>query len=91
MKNLTKKVVVLNHLSCPYIHQAILFLNENESISEDRIVLEAEQIVNEYLQKSCAPARRKASSFFTRKPRLASIAVFALSALVLFALCFFGK
>lgn len=49
MKDLTKKVVILKNLSSPYVHQAIIVLRDYNPKLETKAVLEAERIVNAYL------------------------------------------
>ena len=51
MKNSTKQVVVLDNLSSPHIVQAILFLKDENTIREDKIILEAEKIVAQYFKQ----------------------------------------
>ncbi len=49
MKDLTKKVVILKNLSSPYVHQAIIVMRDYNPKLETKAVLEAERIVNAYL------------------------------------------
>ncbi len=51
MKNLSKNAVILDNLSSPYIHQAIIILKDNSHISNEKIILEAEKIVSSYFNK----------------------------------------
>lgn len=50
MKNDKKQAVILNNLSSPYIHQAIIILNDCEPIPEDKVIEDAERIVSAYLK-----------------------------------------
>lgn len=50
MKNSTKKAVILNNFSSPYIYQAIVILNENGILNESRALRDAEKIVSDYLK-----------------------------------------
>ena len=52
MKNTTKKVVILDNITSPYIHQAIIVLNDYNPSMESKIITDAEKIVNEYLSKT---------------------------------------
>lgn len=52
MKNTTKKVVILDNITSPYIQQAIIVLKDYVSVSETKIISDAEKIVNEYLEKN---------------------------------------
>ena len=51
MKNSTKKALILNNITSPYIYQAILILNENGIKNESKALADAEKIVSEYLAK----------------------------------------
>lgn len=51
MKNLSKNAVILDNLSSPYIHQAIIILKDNSHIPNEKIILEAEKIVSSYFNK----------------------------------------
>ena len=52
MKNLSKQVVILDNLSSPYIHQAIIILNNYSPEKHEKIIVEAEKIVSEYFNKT---------------------------------------
>ena len=52
MKNSTHKVVILENVSSPYIHQAIIVLNDMASGRESKAVNDAEKIVDDYLRRS---------------------------------------
>lgn len=49
MKNLTKKVVILENLASPYVHQAIIVMRDYNPKLDTKAVAEAERIVNAYL------------------------------------------
>ncbi|MEE1351956.1 MAG: hypothetical protein UHM23_07905 [Clostridia bacterium] len=49
MKDLTKKVVILENLASPYVHQAILVMRDYNPKLESKAVIEAERIVSAYL------------------------------------------
>lgn len=49
MKDLTKKVVILENLASPYVHQAIIVMRDYNPKLETKAVLEAERIVTAYL------------------------------------------
>ena len=51
MKNKTKKVVILENLSSPYVHQAIIVLKDFSPINENKAISDAERIVNDYLKR----------------------------------------
>jgi len=52
VKNTTKKVVILENITSPYIHQAIIVLNDYNPSKESKIITDAEKIVNDYLEKN---------------------------------------
>ena len=49
MNNSTKKAVILKNPSSPYIYQAIIILNENGILNENKALLDAEKIVSDYI------------------------------------------
>lgn len=69
MKDITKKVVILENLASPYVHQAIIVMRDYNPKLETKAVIEAERIVNAYLdnmklkngQDAKRPARKKTS------------------------------
>ena len=46
MKDITKKVVILENLASPYVHQAIIVMRDYNPKLETKAVTEAERIVN---------------------------------------------
>lgn len=63
MKDLTKKVVILENLASPYVHQAIIVMRDYNPKLESRAVLEAERIVSAYLDNmKLKNGRRKKTS-----------------------------
>lgn len=50
MKNNTKQVIILNKFSSPDIQQAIIILKNNACENETKIILEAENVINQYLE-----------------------------------------
>lgn len=52
MKNLSKQVVILDNLSSPYIHQAIIILKKYTPQQHEKIIEEAENVVLEYFNKN---------------------------------------
>lgn len=64
MKELTKKVVILNNFSSPYVSQAIVVLKDYNPRLEGKAIEDAEMIVSKYIDKinggqSVKTARRK--------------------------------
>ena len=64
MKDILKKVVILDNLSSPYVHQAIIVMRDYNPKLESKAVIEAERIVNAYLDnmklKSGQPSKKTA-------------------------------
>lgn len=52
MKNFTRKVVILENLTSPYIHQAIIVLNDYSPANETKVIKDAEKVVSQYLIKN---------------------------------------
>lgn len=60
MKELTKKVIILNNFSSPYVSQAIVVLKDYNPKLENKAIADAEAIVGRYIeriQKSGQPVR----------------------------------
>lgn len=51
MRDITKKVVILENLSSPYVREAIIVLKDRTLPSEKSVMEEAERIVNNYLER----------------------------------------
>lgn len=64
MKNLKKKVMILNNFTSPYISEAILILKDYDPQFDTKAILEAEKIVNDYLQKNNGQSQTTARSGF---------------------------
>lgn len=52
MRDITKKVVILDKLSSPYVREAIIVLKDCAVPSEKSVIAEAERIVNNYFEKN---------------------------------------
>ncbi|MDD6483810.1 MAG: hypothetical protein PUF72_04440 [Clostridiales bacterium] len=59
MRDLTKKVVVLNNFTSPYIAEALIVLKDYDPRLEGKILEEAERVVSEYIEKNHARAKRE--------------------------------
>lgn len=60
MKELTKKVVILNNFSSPYVSQAIIVLKDYNPKLDSKAIADAEMIVSKYIermQKNGQPAK----------------------------------
>ncbi len=87
MKDLTKKVVILENLASPYVHQAIIVMRDYNPKLESRAVLEAERIVSAYLDNmKLKNGQRKKSSVRKIRPLFVHFIVAILSALATFIL-----
>ena len=51
MKELTKKVVILNNFTSPYVSQAIIVLKDYNPKLEGKAVADAEMIVSRYIER----------------------------------------
>lgn len=83
MKELTKKVVILNNFSSPYISQAIIVLKDYNPRLEGRAIADAEMIVSRYIErmtKNGQPAKA------VRKGKFLKVFLFAAIAAV-FGIC----
>ena len=87
MKDLTKKVVILENLASPYVHQAILVMRDYNPKLEAKAVIEAERIVSAYLDnmklKNGQSAKR---SVRNRHPHFLYLAVSVVSVLFTIAI-----
>lgn len=59
MKDTTKKVIILDNFSSPYISQAIIVLKEYNPNLEGHIIDEAEKIVADYINENYTKVRKK--------------------------------
>lgn len=73
MKELTKKVVILNNFSSPYVSQAIIVLKDYNPQLEGRVIAEAEQIVNRYIAR--IPKNGQPEKAVRKKGKIFKIAV----------------
>lgn len=51
MKNITKKVVILNNFVSPYVCEAIIILKDYDPRFESKAIMDAEKIVADYIEK----------------------------------------
>lgn len=51
MKELTKKVVILNNFSSPYVSEAIVVLKDYNPKLEGKAIADAEMIVSRYIER----------------------------------------
>lgn len=67
MKDITKKVVILNNFVSPYVSEAIIILRDYDPRLEGKAIADAERIVSDYIEKinrqTVKPSARKKSKF----------------------------
>ncbi|MGN0150310.1 MAG: hypothetical protein ACI4C7_08700 [Clostridia bacterium] len=51
MRNITKRVVILNNFSSPYVCEAIVILKDYDPRFESKAIRDAERVVTEYIEK----------------------------------------
>lgn len=51
MKDITKKVVILNNFVSPYVSEAIIILRDYDPRLEGKAIADAERIVSDYIEK----------------------------------------
>lgn len=69
MKNSTRKVVILENITSPYIQQAIIVLKDYNPLFENKALFDAEKVVNDYLQKNGYISAAPTKKYTTRKER----------------------
>lgn len=86
MKDITKKVVILENLASPYVHQAIIVMRDYNPKLETKAVVEAERIVNAYLDNMKLKNRQGANRLARKRhPFVLCLAISVISALVTIA------
>lgn len=78
MKDITKKVVILENLASPYVRQAIIVMRDYNPKLETKAVTEAERIVNAYLDNMKLRNGQNAKHFVRKKPSFLSYFVISL-------------
>lgn len=65
MRDITKKVVILNNFVSPYVSEAIIILRDYDPRLEAKAIADAEKIVSDYIEKinkqTVKPSARKKS------------------------------
>ncbi len=62
MKNTTHRVVILKNINSDMISQAILFLKDSAEENDTGLILEAERIVEKYMNKKIPVENLKSNS-----------------------------
>lgn len=86
MKNLSKQALILNNLSSPYIHQAIIILKNNPDAKQEKIIAEAERIVSSYFNNE--PPKLNSSEHKNKSLKMAVIILAAALISTLIFICF---
>lgn len=89
MKDITKKVVILNNFVSPYVSEAIIILKDYDPRLDTKAIADAEKIVSSYIEKldtkKTKPKRHK------KKRWLKIAAAFLLIAAVIALCCYLQK
>lgn len=90
MRDMTKKVVILNNFSSPYISEAIIVLKEYNPKLEGKVIADAEKIVSDYIEKNTKKIRQNKSAVIKikrkRRPHITAAVLLVLSALSVFGI-----
>ena len=88
MKDTTKKVVILNNFTSPYVSEAIIILRDYDPRLEGKAVADAERIVSNYIEKI---NRQTFKTSARKKPKISKIFIFLSIAAIVAAAYFFIK
>lgn len=83
MKDLMKKVVILENLSSPFVHQAIIVMKDYNPQLESKAVIEAERIVAAYLDNVKLNNGRLKKQIARKKKFQKTMFITGISALIL--------
>jgi hypothetical protein len=89
MKDMLKKVVILENLSSPYVHQAIIVMRDYNPKLESQAVMEAERIVNAYLDNMKLKSGQPTKKHFRRGRAFLLFSIAAAVAAAIFLLIHF--
>lgn len=91
MKDVTKKVIILNNFSSPHISEAIIVLKDYNPKLEGRIIDEAEKIVSDYLDKKVTRHRTyRPKQYKTKnKPHITLSVLFSLCVVAIIGLVYY--
>ncbi len=84
MNEASKKVIILNKLSSPYISEAIIILKDGAVLPQSRIVAEAEQIVRSYMERNTKNGQALKRPVRLCKLKTAALLCFATAVAVFF-------
>ncbi|MCH5213129.1 MAG: hypothetical protein J1G06_08945 [Oscillospiraceae bacterium] len=91
MKDVMKKVVILENLSSPYVHQAIIVMRDYNPKLESLAVIEAERIVSAYLDNMKIEKKKSRPSRTSHKKHPLFLAIMSASIITLIAIAFIMK
>lgn len=80
MKDVTRKVVILDNLASPYVHQAIIVMRDYNPKLDSYAVAEAERIVTAYLDD--VKIRKKQPSRKTVRKNYVMVGIIAAAAAI---------
>lgn len=83
MKELTKKVVILNNFSSPYVSEAIVVLKNYNPKLEGRAIADAEMIVSKYIER--IEKNGQSSRIARKKTKFIKLIIGAAAAALLYA------
>ena len=84
MSDTTKKAVILNNFTSPYISEAIIILKDYDARMESHIVREAEKIVSDYINRQKNNGQLKIKA--VRQKRFSPVFVVTAIGLIAFSL-----
>lgn len=88
MRDTTKKVVILNNFTSPYVSEAIIILRDYDPRLEGKAIADAEKIVSNYIEKI---NRQTFKTSARKKSKLSKVFIFLLIAAIAAASYFFIK
>lgn len=88
MKDTTKKVVILNNFTSPYVSEAIIILRDYDPRLEGKAIADAEKIVSNYIEKI---NRQTFKTSARKKSKISKIFIFLSMAAIAAAAYFFIK
>ena len=91
MKDVMKKVVILENLSSPYVHQAIIVMRDYNPQLESLAVIEAERIVSAYLDNMKTEKKQPRTIRTARKKHPFLLALISISIAALVTAAFIMK
>lgn len=66
MNNLSKKAIILESITSPYIYQAIIILNESGINHQSKALADAEKIVLEYIKSNSLSLGENSTKIYSK-------------------------